>query len=159
LKKFIVSLIYIVFLAVVSFFRLRLEALIINASARKFVIYSIYGIFIAFAVVILVKFLLARKNLEIAMGLLAMGMIFFFLFSTPLFLFKLTLLEFFILGFVVAVETRKSQSLFSFLLLLGAACLIEAITNFSGGTRFYYLDVWINSLTGLSGYIAGFLII
>ncbi len=143
----------------VSFFHLRLEALIINASARKFVIYSVYGIFIAFAVVILGKFLLARKNLEIAMGLLVMGMIFFFLFSTPLFLFKLTLLEFFILGFVVAVETRKSQSLFSFLLLLGAACLIEAITNFAGGTRFYYLDVWINSLTGLSGYIAGFLII
>lgn len=93
------------------------------------------------------------------MGLLAMGMIFFFLFSTPLFLFKLTLLEFFILGFVLAVETRKSQSLVSLLLLIGAACLIEVITNFAGGTHFYYLDVWINSLAGLSGYIAGFLII
>lgn len=159
MKKWIVSLIYIVLLAAVSYFHLRLEALIIKASAREFVIYSIYGLFAAFAVVILIKFLLARKNLELAMGLLAMGMIFFFLFSTPLFLFKLTLLEFFILGVVVAVETRKSQSLFSFVLLIGTACLIEVITNYAGGTRFYYLDVWINSLTALSGYIAGCLII
>ena len=159
MKKYILSLIYIIFLAAVSCFHLRLEALIIKASAGKFVLYSIYGIFAAFTVVILVKFLLARKNLEIAMGLLAMGMIFFFLVSTPLFLFKLALLEFFILGVVLAVENRKSQSPVSLLLLLGAACLIEAITNFVGGTRFFYLDVWINSLAGLSGYIAGFLIL
>jgi hypothetical protein len=159
LKKFIVSLIYIVLLAVGSFFHSRLEALILNAPARKFVVYSIYGLFVAFAVVILLKFVLARKNLEIAMGLLAMGMIFFFLFSNPLFLFKITLLEFFILGLVVAIENRKSPSLFSFLLIIGTACLIEAITNFTGGTRFYYLDVLITSLTGLSGYIAGLLVI
>lgn len=159
MKKFIISFIYIVLLAVASFFHSRLEAMLVNAPARKFVVYSIYGLFVAFAVVILLKFLLAKKNLEIAIGLLAMGLIFFFIFSTPLFSFKLTLLEFFILGLVVAFENRKSPSLFSFVLLIGTACLIEAITNFTGGTRFYYLDVWINSLTALSGYIAGLLIL
>lgn len=152
-------MIYIVLLAVVSFFHMRIEALIRNAAAGKFVVYSIYGVFAAFAVVILVKYLLARKNLEFAMGLLAMGIIFFFLISTPLFLFKLALLEFFILGVLLAVESRKSQSLVSLILLIGAACLIEVVTNFAGGTHFYYLDVWLNSLAGLSGYIAGLLII
>ena len=159
MKKFIISFIYIIFLAVANFFHSRLEALISSSPARKFVIYSIYGLFIAFTVVIVLKFLFAKKNLELAIGLLAMGMIFFFIFSTPLFSFKLALLEFFVLGLVIAIENRKSPSLFSLVLLIGTACLIEVITNFTGGTRFYYLDVWINSLTALSGYIAGLLII
>jgi hypothetical protein len=159
LKKFIVSFIYIIILAAANFFHARVEAWLSNAPARKFIIYSIYGLLAAFTIVILFKFLLAKKNLETAMGLLAMGLIFFFIFSNPLFSFKLTLFEFFLLGLIVALENRKSPSLFSFILIIGTACLIEWITNFTGGTRFYYLDVWINSLTGLSGYIAGLLII
>jgi hypothetical protein len=159
LKRFKGSLIYIGFLAVVSFLHFQLETLILKLSAGNFIIYSIYGLFLAFFLLIFIKNFRTGTNLGIAIILLTMGLIFFFLFLKPIFLFKLGILEFFILGILVSLENKKSKSLLPFLLLLGTACLMEIITNLAGGTRFYYFDVWIHSLTGLSGYIAGFLML
>jgi len=88
-----------------------------------------------------------------------MGVVFFFLFSNPRLLFKLAILEFFILGLLVALDNRKSKSFLPYLLLFGTAFLIEIVTSLFAAPHFYYLDVWIHSLTGLSGFIAGFLLI
>ncbi len=159
MKRFKGSLIYIGFLAVVGFLHFQLETLILNLSAGTFIIYSIYGLFLAFFLLIFIKTFRAGRNLEVAVLLLTMGLIFFFLFLKPIFLFKLGILEFFILGLLVSLENKKSKSLAPFLLLFGTACLMEIVTNLAGGTRFYYFDVWIHSLTGLSGYIAGFLLL
>jgi hypothetical protein len=131
----------------------------LKLSAEKFVLYLIYGLFFSFFLVIFIKCLRARKNLELAIVLLTMGLIFFFLFSNPRILFKLTILEFFILGILVALDNKKSKSLLPYLLLFGTAFLVEIVTSLFAAPHFYYLDVWIHSLTGLSGYIAGFLLI
>ena len=88
-----------------------------------------------------------------------MGIIFFFLLSRSPFLAKLNIVEFFILGILMSIENKKSKSIVPFFFLIGVAFLIEIISNFSLGSRFYYLDVYINSLTALSGYITGFLLI
>lgn len=143
----------------VNGFHFHLETLILDLSAWKFVLYLIYGLFFSFFLVIFIRLFRARKNLELAMVLLIIGLIFFFLISNPLLLFKLAILEFFILGLLVALDNKKSKSLLPYLLLFGTACLVEIVTNLASGTHFYYLDVWIHSLTGLSGFIAGFLLI
>jgi hypothetical protein len=94
-----------------------------------------------------------------AIALLVMGLIFFLLLSKTVLIYKLSIVEFFILGALVSFENKKSKSLLPFLILLGTACLMEIITNLSTGTRFYHLDVWINSITALSGYIVTFMLL
>lgn len=157
--RFKISLLFVGLLVVVNIFHYHLETLILKMSALKFATYVIYGLFLAFFVVLLVKAIRTGKNLEIAVLLLGIGLIFFFLFSNPRLLFKLGVFEFFILGVLAALDNKKNKSVVPFLIILGAACLIELTGNLVTGTRFYYMDVWIHSLTGLSGYIAGFLLL
>jgi fructose-specific phosphotransferase system IIC component len=126
-------------------------------SAGTFARYLIYGFFVAFFLVFFIKFGKLRRQLEIAVGILVFALIFFFLFSRSMFLFKLGILEFFILGLLAALDNRKARSYLPFLLILGAACLVEVVTNTAAGTRFYYLDVWVHSLAALSGYVSGHL--
>lgn len=158
MKKFKTSLIYIAALLLITAFHFQLETLILKMSAGTFARYLIYGLLAAFFVVIIVKAVTAGKSFEIAIGLSAMGMVFFFLFSRSMFLFKLGILEFFILGLVVAWDGKRSRNYMPFLLIFGAACLVELTANLVTGTSFYYLDVWVLSLTALSGYIAGHLV-
>ncbi|MCP4215267.1 MAG: hypothetical protein GY765_11450 [bacterium] len=157
--KFRSSLIYIAFLAILSLFHHQLHALIAGASAGKFSLYIIYGAFFSFFLLIFIKSLKSNSNQDIAVILLVTGMIFFLLFLRPMFLFKLTVLEFFILGVLLALENKRARSVVPFLLLLGAACLVEVITNIRVGAHFYYADVWINALTGLAGYTGGNMLI
>lgn len=161
MKKFKTSIIYIIVLAVVSVLHFQLETLVLKLSAGTFFLYSIYGLFLAFFLVLLIKTYMAGKNLELAIALLIPGLIFFFLFSNSRFLFKLGIFEFFILGLLLARDNKKAKSPLPlpFVLLIGAACSIELVTNIAAGTYFFYLDVWINSLTGLGGYIAAFLLL
>lgn len=157
MKKFKISIIYIIALAVVAIFHRPLERLVLRLSAGEFFLYTIYGLFLAFSLVIIIKGYLSGKNLDLAAALLIAGVIFFFLFLKSMFLFKLSILEFFILGILVSMDNKKARSVVPFFLLVGAACFIEFVDNIIPGTRFYYYDVWIYSLTGLSGYVSGFL--
>ncbi len=150
------SLGYIMLLLALSFFHHRLQSYIMHSSAGKFATYIIYGLFISFFLVVAVKAIVSGKNQEIAIALLAMGLIFFFLFSNPRFLFKLTVLEFFILGILVSLENRKNKSIIPFILILGTACLVELAANLPGGRTFLYLNAWVYSLNSLAGYICGF---
>ena len=159
MKKYKISFIYIIALAVVALFHRPLERLVLRLSAGEFVLYLIYGLFLAFSLVIIIKAYLSGKNLDLAAALLIAGVIFFFLFLKSMFLFKLSILEFFILGLLVSRDNKKAKSLIPFFILIGAACFIEFVDNIIPGTRFYYYDVWIFSLTGLSGYISGFLLL
>jgi len=163
LKKFKTSIIYIIVLAAVSALHLQLETLVLKLSAGTFFLYSIYGLFLAFFLVLIIKTYMAGKNLELAIALLIPGLIFFFLFSNSRFLFKLGIFEFFVLGLLLArdnkKDNKKTKNPLPFVLLTGAACLTELVTNIAAGTYFYYLDVWIDSLTGLGGYIAAFLLL
>lgn len=144
---------------VVNIFHYHLESLVLKMSALKFTNYVIYGLLLAFFVVLITKAIRTGKNLEIAVLLLGIGLIFFFLFSNPRLLFRLGVFEFFILGVLAALDNKKTKSAIPFLIIIGAACVIELTGNIVTGTRFYYLDVWIHTLTGLSGYIAGFLLL
>lgn len=143
----------------ISALHFPLETLILKLSAGTFARYLIYGFFVAYFLVFFIKFVRARKQLEIAIGLLVMVLIFFFLFSRSMFLFKLSILEFFILGVLTAMDNRKAKSFLPFLLIFGAACLMEVVTNVAAGTRFYYLDVWIQTLAGLAGYVSAHIVL
>lgn len=158
MKKFKTSIIYIIILAVVSALHFQLETLVLKLSAGTFFLYLIYGLFLAFFFVLIVKTYMAGKNLELAIALLIPGLIFFFLFSNSTFLYKLAIFEFFILGLLLSRDNKKAKSPLPFVLLIGAACLVELVTNVAAGTSFYYLDVWVNSLTALGGYIAAFIL-
>jgi hypothetical protein len=87
--------------------------------------------------------------------LLSMGLVFFLLFSRPVFLFQLIVLEMFILGIFIALEGKKSKSILPFVLIVVAAVLIEISSNLSIGSSFYYLDAWRNALIALSGCLTG----
>jgi hypothetical protein len=135
------------------------EKWLIHASSRNFVFYTILALFLAFFLVVFLKKRSKINNREIAVLLLSMGLVFFLLFSRPVFLFQLIVLEMFILGIFIALEGKKSKSLLPFVLILVTAALIEISSNLSIGSSFYYFDAWRNTLIALSGYLTGFLLI
>jgi membrane-bound ClpP family serine protease len=134
------------------------EKWLIDASSRNFVFYTILALFLAFFLVVFLKKRSKINNREIAILLLSMGLVFFLLFSRPVFLFQLIVLEMFILGLFIALEGKKSKSLLPFVLILVTAALVEISSNLSIGSSFYYFDAWRNTLIALSGYLTGCLL-
>ena len=159
LRRYSLSILYTVALCVVNFFHYRVEMFLVSLTGKKFLLYLIVALFVSFSVILFFKTIRSKKSHELAVVLLTMGIVFFFLFSRSPFLAKLNILEFFILGILMSIEHKKSKSILPFIFLIGAAFLIETVSNFSIGSRFYYFDVYINTLTALSGYIACYLII
>lgn len=159
MKTYKYSIIYIIFLVVVNFFHFRVEGFITNTTGKNFAAYFIYGLFLALFMAIAIKAFLSKKNLDITIALLTMGLIFFFLFTQTVFLFKLSVLELFILGVILSLEGKKSKSLVPFLMIAVAAVLVEVSSNLSIGSRYFsYFDAWRNALITLSGYLAGFIL-
>jgi hypothetical protein len=134
------------------------EKWLIRVSSRNFVFYMILALFLAFFLVIFLKKRSKINNREIAILLLSMGLVFFLLFSHPVLLFQLIVLEMFLLGVVIALEGKKSKSILPFVLIVVAAVLIEISSNLSTGSTFYYLDAWRNTLIALSGCLTGCLL-
>lgn len=159
MKKYKYSIIYIIFLGVVNFFHYRVEGFIDGTTGKNFAAYFIYGLFLALFLTIAIKAFLSKKNLDITIALFTMGLIFFFLFTQPVFLFKLGVLELFILGVILSLEGKKSKSLVPFLLIAAAAVLVEVSSNLSIGSGYFsYFDAWRNALIVLSGYLSGFIL-
>jgi hypothetical protein len=158
LKTYKFSIIYVIFLVIVNFFHFRVEKWLIRVSSRNFVFYMILALFMAFFLVIFLKKRSKINNREIAILLLSMGLVFFLLFSHPVLLFQLIVLEMFLLGVVIALEGKKSKSILPFVLIVVAAVLIEISSNLSTGSTFYYLDAWRNTLIALSGCLTGCLL-
>ncbi len=158
MKAYKFSIIYAVFLVIVNFFHFRVEKWLIDASGRNFVYYMILALLLAFFLVVLLKKRSRIDNREIAVLLLSMGLVFFLLFSRPVFLFQLLVLEMFILGIFIALEGKRSKSLLPLVIILVTAVLVEISFNLSIGSSFYYLDAWRNALVALSGCLTGFLL-
>jgi Na+/melibiose symporter-like transporter len=135
------------------------ERFLISLTGERFLLYLIVALFVSFSLILLIKTIRSKKSRDPGVVMLTMGIVFFFLFSRSPFLTKLIIVEFFVLGVLLAMENKKLKSVLPLIFLVGAALLVEIVSNFSTGSRFYYLDVYINALTGLSGYIAGTLII
>lgn len=159
LRRYGFSILYTIVLCGLNFYHYRVEKFLFSLTGEKFLIYLITALFVSFSVILLFKTIRSKKNPELALVLLTMGLIFFFFISRSPFLAKMNIAEFFILGILISLENKKSKSIMPFVLLIGAAFLVEIVINFSTGGSFYYLDVYMNSLTGLCGYIAGFLLI
>jgi len=157
-KAYKFSVIYAIFLVMVNFFHFRVEKWLIDASSRNFVYYMILALLLAFFLVVFLKKRSRIDNREIAILLLSMGLVFFLLFSRPVLLFQLIVLEMFILGVFIALEGKKSKSILAFVLIVVAAVLIEISANLSMGSSFYYLDAWRNALIALSGFLTGCLL-
>jgi hypothetical protein len=134
------------------------EKWLIHVSSRNFVFYMILALLLAFYLVVFLKKRSKINNREIAILLLSMGLVFFLLFSHPVLLFQLIVLEMFILGVIIALEGKKSKSILPFVLIVAAAVLIEISSNLSIGSSFYYLDAWRNALIALSGCLTGYLL-
>ena len=158
MKAYKFSVIYAIFLVMVNFFHFRVEKWLIDASSRNFVYYMILALLLAFFLVVFLKKRSRIDNREIAILLLSMGLVFFLLFSRPVLLFQLIVLEMFILGVFIALEGKKTKSLLAFVLIVVAAVLIEISANLSVGSSFYYLDAWRNALVALSGFLTGCLL-
>lgn len=158
MRNFTASIFYIAVLVVIHYFHSQVRSAVVSFSGKQFALYVIYGLFLAYFLINLFRAWKSRSDVEIAAILLVIGMTSFFLVSRPFFLFKLQVLEFFILGSLLAIENKRAKGLggfsLAFLLLVGAAALAELSGNMAGGSAFYYLDVWTTTLFGLSGYIA-----
>jgi hypothetical protein len=152
------SLIYIIVLAAITLFHSKLAGWIAGSAGQDFASYVIYGMFLAFFLILLIKTIAAKRGTDVGLVLLTLGLVFFFLLSHPMLIFKMTILELFILGLLVAWEGKKSKSLISFLIIFIGALVVEVMSNFAVNTHFYYFDVWQNSLVVLSGYLSGSLL-
>ena len=132
-----------------------------SAFGSNFPVYIIYAVFLAFFLVILFKVISAKKNQDIAIILLCSALIYFFLLTHPDFLFKLTILELFLLGVLVAWEGKKGKSLLPFLFIAVFAVLVELCSTYGmrgNVNHFYYFDAWRNGILALCGYLSGSLI-
>lgn len=161
LKTYRISIITGLLLCVLSLFHSKVTGVIVSLTGRNFASYFIYAVFLAFFLVALFKVIAAKKSQEIGIVLLTAGLMFFFVLSRPRLSFKLTLLELFVFGVIVAWESKKSKSLLPFLILALGATAIEFASSlsiggqFSTGSHFYLMDAWRNMLAALSGYLSG----
>lgn len=155
LKKYIRSLIFLSVVMVLNYFHPLVERTITRWTGRNFAIYLVYGIFAACFVVVLFrsKIFVNRKARDIALLLLCVGLVFFFLLSHPLFLFKLTMLEMFLVGIFLYWDGKSTKSLFPFLLLIAAATLVELAASLGSNGHFYIYDAWRNSIAALIGFL------
>lgn len=157
MKNYKFSIFYSIILIIASYFHFQLENWFRATGSKNFILYLIYAFFLAFFISLFFKKFSKINNMEITIILLAIGFIFFLLFSRPILSFQLCVLELFILGVILALEKRKSRSSIPFIILLITAILIEISFNFSIGSHFFYMNAWRNGLIGLSGYLTGFL--
>ncbi len=120
------------------------------------------GVLASFLAVALIRSLLARKEFEIAAVLLAGSTLGYLIFQRKLFLSMLHLslflhiVQFFILGFLLARENRKESSLWPFPILIVASFSFEYIQIVVPGRIFDTNDIWFNLISGLTGLVLGF---
>lgn len=160
--RFKVTFIYSALLIVASIFITRLETWITRLCGPRFAGYVIFGLFMAFFLVTLIKTLQAGKNLEMGSWLLSAGIIFFFLYFNVSLSFKLEILLFFILGILCALDNKKTKSILPFIMIIAVICLGQLAENLVKGTQlfsFELLNAWMHFLASLAGYVAGFLLL
>jgi len=153
LRTYRFSLLYIIVLAAINLLHFKVAGWIAGSTSQDFASYVIYGLLLAFFLILLIKAISAQKSTDLGIILLTMGLVFFFLLSHPMLIFRLTVFELFLLGLLVAWEGRKSRSLIPFLILLIGAVLVEFVSNFAVNSHFFLLDVWQNMLVLLCGYL------
>lgn len=161
MKKFRFSLFYSFLLMLTTPFHLQLERLFVRLSCFRFLNYAFLGILIAFFAVAFVRALAGKKIYELSGVLFAAAVIFYFMFQRRIFLnlsrFSLLLhiAEFFLLGWILFKENKRSFSPVSILILFASAIGFEAIQLVIPGRIFELNDIWINCLSGLAGFLAG----
>jgi len=153
LKNYARSIIIALVLVVINFFHFSLDKLIASLTGRDFAGYVIYALILAFFLLVFFRIFFSGKYFEIAVLLLCCGLVFYFLLSRPLLLFKLTMLEMFILGLVIAWDTGKGKSYLSFIILGITAILVDISSALAIGGSFYIFDAWRNALTALCGFL------
>lgn len=158
LKTYRFSFIYILLLVAGNFYHPQVVAWLVSHTGQEFANYVIYGLFLAFFFIVLIKTIAAKHTRELGGILLAGGLIFFLLFTHPMLIFRITVLELFILGLLVAWEGKKAKSIVPFLIVLSGAVVLECISNYAMNTHFYYLDAWRHGLVALAGYLPGSLL-
>lgn len=158
LKKYKFSIGYGIGIVVLHFAHFQVESVIARTTGKNFATYFIYAVFLSFFLVMAVKAFISKKTPDIALALLSIGMTAFFLLANPVFIFKLSVLEMFLLGVLMAFEGKKSKTPVMFVIILVVAVLAEAASNLAVGSSFYYLDVWRSYLIALSGYLSASLL-
>jgi hypothetical protein len=110
LKKFKLSLLYILALLATLPFHVQIKNMLVNCKNFNFINYALLGILVAFFTLGLFKAFKAGKTLEITALFLAAAIIFYFLFQRRIFLNKvffsnfLHITEFFTLGVLLSKE-------------------------------------------------------
>ncbi len=160
MRKFRFSLVYMLILFASSPFHLRLEGVVMRFPGFHLLNYLLLGMLLAFMVIALLRALAGKKVFELAAILLAAVALFYFIFQRRIFLNRvhlalfLHLAEFFILGFLLFKENKKSFSVVPFLILLLSAVGLEAIQIWLPGRVFDIQDLWLNTLAALCGFVS-----
>ena len=162
MKKFKFSLLYILALLLTLPFHVQIKNLLVNCKCFNFINYVMLGILVAFFALGIFKAFKSGKTLEITVIFLATAIVSYFLFQRRIFLNKiyfsnfLHIAEFFILGVLLSKENKKAPPPITFLILFSSAFIFELIQFFFHNRVVDSNDIWINSISGLVGMIAGF---
>jgi hypothetical protein len=148
LKKFKFSILYILILLATSPFHMELKNLL--------------GILAAFFALAFFKVFSSGKMSDVAAILLAVTIVCYFLFQRRIFLNKvffsnfLHIAEFFILGWLLSKENKKTSSLAPFIILIISAFAFELIQVFFNDRVVDANDIWTNAIAGLVGLVVGY---
>jgi glycopeptide antibiotics resistance protein len=149
-------------LLLTSPFHVQIKNLLVGIKGFNFINYVLLGIMVAFFALGFFKAFKTGKTLEITAIFLATAIVSYFLFQRRIFLNKvffsnfLHIAEFFLLGVLLIKENKKASSPMPFIILFSSAFAFELIQFFFHNRVVDSNDIWINSISGLVGLVAGF---
>lgn len=161
MKRFKLSLIYLLLLLATSPFHLQVRNALLRIRGFHFASYVLLGILAAFFLLAFFRAAGSGRLLDHAAILLAAAVVLYFLFQRRIFLNPaffsnfLHIAEFFILGILLSKENKRASSPVPFLLLFASAFAFELIQVFLRGRVLDANDIWTNTIAGLVGMVVG----
>lgn len=153
MKKYPFSIIFFLVLLAAEIFKFKTAAWLSGIGGRQLLTYVIYGVSAAIVAVFIMKAIMEKKAEKVPELLLSGGLVFYFLLSRQVAEYQLGVLEFFLLGFLICFEGRKSNSLLPSGMLLLFPLIVVAVTGFVRGGEFYLLEFIKHFLYTAAGYV------
>ncbi len=156
MKKLKYSIIFSVIIVFIHFFQNEINIFVKTPLGTNIITYLIYGVLIPFFILVLIKVLLKRNDVNTTTILLIIGIVlyFFMIRSQTLLISKLSLFEFISIGIVYSFENKNRRSLIPIILILFTAVLTEFAVHRSLSISFYHYDVFLKILLSFAGYTA-----
>lgn len=156
MKKLKYSIIFSIIVVFFHFFQNKINIFVKTPLGTNIGTYLIYGLLIPFFIIVLIRVILRKNDINITTILLIIGIIlyFFIIRSQTQLIVKLSLFEFVMIGIFYSFENSRVKSMAPLILIFFTAVFAEFAIHRSVLISFYHYDVFLKILLSFSGYTA-----